>query len=191
MDTLLEMLREYGTWTYLILFAYCALKSGALPLFGGYAAHAGALEIEWVLFVVFSGGYLGDELRFHLARYYNIDSFERWPRIQSKLETARKLMMRYGSLYIFLYRYPKGMRTIGALPVGLTNIAWVKFTFLNSSSAILWTILLVGGGYVFGNTIEQAVTDNWGFGSVLLLFFFLVVSYFAWRKIEKVGQINQ
>ena len=45
MEGLLELIQEYGLWVYLLLFAYCALKSGALPLFAGYAAQAGALEL--------------------------------------------------------------------------------------------------------------------------------------------------
>ena len=36
---------------------------------------------------------------------------------------AQRLMARYGALYIFLYRYPKGMRTIGALPLDLGDMA--------------------------------------------------------------------
>ena len=70
METVLQLLRDYGTAVYLILFLYCALKSGALPLFGGYAAQQGALDPFWVAGAAFAGGYLGDELRFFLARKY-------------------------------------------------------------------------------------------------------------------------
>jgi membrane-associated protein len=63
---------------------------------------------------------------------------------------------------MFLYRYPKGMRTIGALPVGLTPITWQRFTPLNAASAITWSVLLVGAGYLFGQTIETAVVRGWG-----------------------------
>ena len=38
MDGLSDLVREYGTWIYILLFAYCMLKSGSLPLFAGYAA---------------------------------------------------------------------------------------------------------------------------------------------------------
>ena len=37
-STTLALINEYGTLIYLLLFGYCALKSGSLPLFGGYAA---------------------------------------------------------------------------------------------------------------------------------------------------------
>ena len=48
METIFQLLRDYGTAVYLILFLYCALKSGALPLFGGYAAQQGVLDPLWV-----------------------------------------------------------------------------------------------------------------------------------------------
>lgn len=44
LEAFLTLISQYGTLVYLLLFAYCALKSGSLPLFGGYAAHTGALD---------------------------------------------------------------------------------------------------------------------------------------------------
>lgn len=61
MEIVLQLLRDYGTAVCLILFLYCALKSGALPLFGGYAAQRGMLDPFLVASVAFAGGYLGDE----------------------------------------------------------------------------------------------------------------------------------
>jgi hypothetical protein len=43
METILQIISDYGVLSYAILFLYCALKSGALPLFAGIAAHLGAL----------------------------------------------------------------------------------------------------------------------------------------------------
>lgn len=184
MDIILNIIDEYGPLSYLLLFAYCAAKSGALPLFAGYAAQAGALDVGWVAFWVFLGGYLGDEVRFFLVRRYGIGNLMSRPRIAKAITAATILLNRYGSFYMFLYRYPKGMRTIGALPVALTNITWSKFSALNATSAALWTGVLVGIGYVFGETIEQAVQSNWGAFSVLLLFVFILISYLTWKRIK-------
>ncbi len=187
LNTILSLISEYGTMIYLLLFSYCALKSGALPLFGGYAAQSGALDLGYVVLAVFAGGYLGDEMRFRLARHYGVGVVENRPWLKDLFLKAKIMMEHYGAAYIFLYRYPKGMRTIGALPVGLTNIRWQKFTLLNGASALLWTGLLVGAGYLFGSAIEQAVTDGWGFASVALLLLFLLAAIFAWQR---AGRIN-
>ena len=186
LETILQLVRDYGALSYALLFAYCALKSGALPLLAGYAAQAGALEVGAVAASAFAGGYLGDEARFHAMRRYGAGWMEARPRFARALTMARALLHRYGVAYIFLYRYPKGMRTIGALPVGLTDMTWTRFTSLNAASAGLWTVLLVGAGYVFGATIEQAVQDRWGVWSVALLAVFLVLIVVASRRASRL-----
>ncbi len=190
LNTILALISEYGTMIYLLLFGYCALKSGTLPLFGGYAAQAGALDLGYVALAVFAGGYLGDEVRFRIARYYGVGVVETKPWLKELFLKAKIMMERYGVAYIFLYRYPKGMRTIGALPVGLTDIRWQKFTLLNGASALLWTGLLVGAGYLFGSVIEEAVKDGWGFASVALLLLFLLAAFFAWQRAGRIHTIR-
>ena len=132
---------------------------------------------------VFAGGYLGDELRFFAMRRYGADAIESRPRFAKALQNAKKLLDRYGVAYIFLYRYPKGLRTVVALPVGLTYISWSRFTSLNAASAALWTSILVGSGYLFGETIRYAVSENWGVFSVALLVSFLLIFVIAWRRL--------
>lgn len=184
MDTILTLVKDYGTAVYLLVFAYCALKSGSLPLFAGYAAQTGALDVSVVAAATFTGGYLGDEARFALTRRHGQRIARNRPRIQRLIDTGRRLLDRYGTAYMFLYRYPKGMRTIGALPVGLTDMKWSRFTLLNGASAAVWTILLVGGGYLFGQGLEQAVASNWAAGSVVLLVVFAAVTALAWWRIS-------
>ena len=182
MEAILTYIRDYGALIYLLLFAYCALKSGSLPLFGGYAAQAGALDVGLVGAAAFAGGYLGDEARFAAARHYGTGFLASKPRLNALMEKATLLLERYGAAYIFLYRYPKGMRTIGALPVGLTSRSWRSFTVLNGASALLWTTVLVGAGYLFGTALDQVVTSGWGVTSFALLLLFAIATVLAWRR---------
>lgn len=188
METILSIISDYGVLSYAILFLYCGLKSGALPLFAGIAAHLGALDIEWVVAVVLLGAYLGDELRFFLGRKYGVENLSANARYQQSVHAAKLLLDRYGKAYIFMYRYPKGMRTIGSLPVALTNMTWPVFSALNFASAMTWTAVLVGSGYWFGSALDEFVGDNWGIFSVALLCVFLGMSYFAWRQLDKITQ---
>ena len=98
---------------------------------------------------------------------------------------SEQLLKRYGVAYIFLYRYPKGLRTIGSLPVGLTDISWRRFTLLNAASAIIWAILLVGVGYAFGEAIEDAVTQGWGMVSIGLLVISIALIWLGLRKVSR------
>jgi membrane-associated protein len=182
-DTLLSLLREYGYFSYIILFLYCAMKSGSLPLFAGMAAQYGYLNLSLVILVVFFGGYLGDELRFYLVRRYGDSIIASRPRLAKLAAKAKRMLDRYGLIYIFIYRYPKGMRTIGALPVALTNITWHKFTLLNAASALLWSAILIAVGYIFGPALESIISKQWGIFSVALLLIFLGFLYWGWRAV--------
>lgn len=185
MDTVLTLIGDYGTAVYVILFLYCALKSGALPLFGGYAAQQGVLDPVLVSVAALAGGYLGDELRFGVARRYGTAWVSERPRLAVLMRHSEQLLKRYGVAYIFLYRYPKGLRTIGSLPVGLTDISWRRFTLLNAASAIIWALLLVGVGYAFGEAIEDAVTQGWGMVSIGLLVISIALIWLGLRKVSR------
>jgi membrane-associated protein len=185
LQAIITLISQYGTLVYLLLFGYCALKSGSLPLFGGYAAQVGALDVTVVALATFAGGYLGDELRFAVARRFGAGFLASRPRLSALMSKAEAILDAYGWAYIFIYRYPKGMRTIGALPVGLTQMKWPAFTLLNATSALLWTGLLVGAGYYFGAAIERAVVDSWGAFSIVLLLVFLSLVVLGWRQVSR------
>jgi membrane protein DedA with SNARE-associated domain len=180
MESILTVIRDYGALVYGLLFAYSVLKSGTLPLFAGIAAQAGALDVVGVAVAVFAGGYLGDELRFGVARRHGPRLLQQTGRMAAMVGRATALLARHGRWYIFLYRYPKGLRTVGALPLGLGPMAWPEFTMLNGASAALWTAAMVGLGYSFGETISRAVETGFGMASVALLALFLVLSGLVW-----------
>lgn len=186
MDDLLNFLNDYGNFIYAFLFAYCLLKSGSLPLVGGYAAQVGVLDWPFVFAAAFFGGYVGDELRFFVARRYGSKFISSRPWLKVKIDVAMKLLDRYGSAYTFIYRYPKGMRTIGALPIGLTQTPWKRFTLLNCASALLWSTIMVGAGYFLGATIESYVQEGWGAFSVFLLLVMIFAIAVLWRRAVRV-----
>lgn len=190
MGAMSELMQDYGPWVYVILFLYCALKSGSLPLLAGYAAQAQLLDLSLVLGVTFAGGYLGDEARFLAARRYGIAWVTRYPVFRKPMAISNALIQRYGIAYIFLYRYPKGMRTIGALPVGLGTMSWPAFTLCNAVSALVWTLCLVMVGFVFGRQVEQAALAGWGFASVILLVVMVAGIAFAWWRINRLPISN-
>jgi membrane protein DedA with SNARE-associated domain len=185
MQDLLDLIRQHGGFVYALLFAYCAFKSGALPLLAGYAAKSGALDLSAVFVVVLAGAYLGDEARFAVARRLGPALRSRNGRLKPALDVATRLLDRHGALYVFAYRYPKGLRTVGALPVGLTTMSWRRFTLLNLGSASVWAMLLVGAGYGLGHLIADGA-GPWGSGiGFALLIVFGLFTILAWREVNK------
>lgn len=184
-DQIADLVRANGVLVYALLFAYCALKSGLLPVAAGYGAQAGLLDWQPALLAVFLGGYLGDELRFAVARRYGDRLSIVWPRLKPMLIRARTLMERHGAAYIFLYRYPKGARTIGAVPLGLGSMPWLTFTGLNALSAAIWAALLVGAGYALGASFGASIEAWWPVLTFVLLVAFALAVWQAWRQAER------
>jgi membrane protein DedA with SNARE-associated domain len=174
---------------YGLVFAYCAMKSGVLPFFAGLAASSGVLDIAAVATATLLGGYLGDEMRLFIARRYGHKLSFTKPRLQHALKTTRALMDKYGAGYLFVYRYPKGMRTIGALPVGLTDIHWRRFTCLNAASAAVWATLLVGAGYLFGAQLADAMEHGWSLFSVVLLAVICITGWLMIRRLRATADL--
>ena len=145
----------------------------------------GALDAALVALATFAGGYLGDELRFAVARAYGVRWVTGSSRLSRLFRRATSLAERYGKAYIFLYRYPKGLRTIGALPIGLTTMRWQQFTYLNAASAAVWVLVLVGGGYAFGASFDALGAAPLTAISILLLVVFLLALARLWIKSPK------
>lgn len=182
METLLNWISINSTLVYILLFGYCFAKSGAIPLFAGVLVAADVLLIGPVVVATFMGAYLGDELRFYLGRNYGGNIQKKWPRTKSFIETGKALMEKYGPWYIFLYRYPKGMRTIGAFPVGMSNMPYKLFLLLNVSSALLWGFVLVGAGVFLGTQAQSFGQEYYGVVSLILFLCFILWIRFLFKK---------
>ncbi|MFT6558476.1 MAG: membrane protein DedA with SNARE-associated domain [Sneathiella sp.] len=184
MPQILTWLEMNEALVYGIIFSYCALKSGALPFLAAALAPQAVLDPYLIGGAAFLGGYLGDELRFAVARQYGDGLVTRFPKLSKPLDATRRMIDRYGVAYLFLYRYPKGMRTIGALPVGLTPIPWSQFTMLNAASALLWASILVGGGFFLGVQLAETIAAGWGAASITLLLLFIVTAVLLFQHTQ-------
>lgn len=157
-----DVLVDLGPWIYPLLLGYCALKSGYLPVFAGYLAGNGDLDLRWTALSVFVGGFVGDEIRYWVARRAGPKLLLR-PSLVQPLSIAARLFAENGTWYCFAYRYAKGLRTIGALPIGLAGWRWRRFAPINFASAATWTSVLVGGGYVAGGSVVE-LAEHYGAG---------------------------
>ncbi len=182
MQELLDLIRQYGALIYALLFAYCAVKSGALPLFAGYAAKAGALDPISVCFLPYWPGlsWRRSPVR---ARSPIWSGADRPPATSQACAGGRSTPAQ--SPWRFLHpRLPlsEGPAHHRALPVGLTDMPWRRFTLLNLASASLWSVLLVGGGYLLGHVFAHGVMSWWGGLGVLLLVIFSGLTFLGWRQ---------
>jgi membrane protein DedA with SNARE-associated domain len=153
---LAHLLSQYG---YLALFAGCLLEGETLPLLAGLAAHQGYLSLPLVMLVAFVGGALGDQIGFFIGRRYGVSILARWPSLDARAARVRHLIDRHAALLIVGVRFMYGLRLIGPVAIGMSDVPARRFIFFNLIGAALWAICVSSAGYFFGHAIEWLIAD--------------------------------
>lgn len=181
----LEMIRQNGEAAYSLMFGYAASHSLLLALFGGYAAHSGALNLNTLLAVCWIGSFTGDVIRFWIGRRYGMRWFKSYPKLERAITVAARLADRHYVWMILFHRYPHGIRGVAAFAYGMSQISWSTFLALNFVAAGLWTFLVVFAGYAFGQVSEKVMNDaSSGLGLVMLVAF-LGLSWILSKRLER------
>jgi membrane protein DedA with SNARE-associated domain len=144
---LARYLAEYG---YLVVVVGAFIEGETILLLAGYAAQQGALDVRLVLLLGFVGAFAGDQLWFHLARRHGSRWLERRPHLVAKATTTKRLLERHATLFILSFRFIYGLRNLGAVAVALSDVSTRRFFLLNAAAAAVWSILVIGAGYLFG-----------------------------------------
>jgi membrane-associated protein len=158
-----SIIRQYGTWTYAILFAIIFVETGLviMPLLPGdsllFAAGAfaarGSLN-PFLLFVLLSiAAILGDSVNYSIGRYFGPRAFTMNSRFLKKeyLEKAHAFYEKYGGRAIIFARFVPIVRTFAPFVAGAGYMTYSKFLLYNVVGGVIWIALFVFAGYFFGN----------------------------------------
>jgi membrane-associated protein len=171
-----QLLQEYGTLTYVILFAVVFCETGLVitPFLPGdsllFAAGAlsatGGLEIHRVALAIFIAAILGDAVNYSIGHYIGPRAFiEGDPGFLRRhflkyayLKRTEEFYVRYGGKAIILARFVPIIRTFAPFLAGIGTMSYPRFALYNIGGAALWVGLFVYGGYFFGTL--PFVRDN-------------------------------
>lgn len=165
-EHLSSIIQNYGTWTYLILFAIIFMETGLvvtpfLPgdslLFaaGTFASPAlgSALNIGllWVLLV--AAAIIGDTVNYWIGHYIGPRAFSGEIRFLKKeyLDRTHEFYEKHGGKTIILARFVPIVRTFAPFVAGVGEMKYGRFLTYNVVGAILWVSIFTLGGYYFGN----------------------------------------
>ena len=154
--TLTELVAQYG---YLAVFAGAFLEGETVLILAGFAAHQGYLSFFWVVALAMCAGTLGDQTSFFLGRRYGGPLLRRFPKLQPAVARVDRLMQRYHAWLIVGVRFMYGLRVAGPLVIGMSGFPAVRFVAFNLLGAAIWAPLIVGAGFLFGDTLELLFDD--------------------------------
>ena len=186
LTSFLDLIRQNGDAAYSFMFAYAASHSLLFALFGGYAAHSGALSFGPLLAVCWFGSFMGDVVRFWIGRRFGMGWLASFPRLERAMQIAVQLAARHHVWMILLHRYPHGIRGVAGFAYGMSPLPWPTFLVLNFAAAGLWSCAVVSAGYAFGQVSEKVMSNASSSLGLIMLIAFLGLSWILSKKLERV-----
>jgi membrane protein DedA with SNARE-associated domain len=143
-----EYLAQYG---YLVVALGALVEGETILLLAGLAVRLGQLTLWSTLLIGTIGAFLGDQFWFHVARRHGKSWLARRPHLIQRAETAKRFLERHATLFILSFRFIVGMRNLGAMVIGLSDVSAARFAVLNFIAALVWAVAVILSGYVFGS----------------------------------------
>ena len=164
-DTLSQIIGNYGTWTYLILFGVIFCETGLVvtPFLPGdtllFAAGAVAarddcnLSVKTLFIVLSVAAILGDTVNYWIGAYIGPRAFTGKFRFLKKehLDRTHRFYEKYGGKAIVLARFVPIVRTFVPFVAGIGAMNYPKFIFYNVFGGIAWVAIFLWGGFRFGS----------------------------------------
>ena len=162
---LVEMLQQYQGWIYLIIFLIVFCETGLVvtPFLPGdsllfalgalAALPASGLNLLLLFAVLSVAAIAGDSFNYltGLKLGATVYSKNYWFLKQAHLQQAERFYTRYGGRTIIYARFIPLVRTFAPFVAGMSKMNYTRFIYYNIAGALLWVLLFLLIGYVFGN----------------------------------------
>ncbi len=185
-DNLRGIIGDYGTWTYLILFAIIFAETGlvvtpflpgdSLLFASGIFANPryGPLNVFLLFALLTTAAIVGDTVNYWIGKYFGARLFgNEKSRVFKKahLDRTHAFYEKHGGKTIILARFVPIVRTFAPFVAGIGSMTYATFLAYNVIGAVVWVSICLFGGYFFGGF--PVVKDN--FEVVVLAIIFLSV----------------
>jgi membrane-associated protein len=197
---LAELIRDYGVWTYAILFAIIFAETGlvvtpflpgdSLLFAAGIFAHPdrGALN-PWILTVtLIVAAFIGDAVNYHIGKFLASRAVHTGRFLKKEhLDRTHAFFEKHGPKTIVLARFVPIVRTFAPFVAGMGAMTYGKFALYNIAGAVVWVSVCVWSGYFFGGM--PLVRDN--FSVVVLAVVAISVAPMIYELIQHKRQVKK
>lgn len=200
-DRLKDIIDSYGVWTYGIMFVVIFCETGLVvaPFLPGdsllFAAGAFAattvLDPVTLTFVLILAAVMGDSANYWIGERIGERAFEpgRYRFLKPEyLEKTHRFYEKYGGKTIVIARFVPIVRTFAPFLAGVGSMSYRYFLTYNVVGGILWVVILVWCGYLFGNLSFVRNNFSWVILAIIVLSVMpAVIEYLRDRRHSRSG----
>ncbi len=187
---LAEIITQYGTWTYAMLFFVIFMETGfvvtpflpgdSLLFAAGTFAALGSLNIWLLLVLLIIAAVGGDTVNYWIGHFlgdraYNVKWIKR-----EYLDRTHAFFEKHGGKTIFLARFVPIVRTFAPFVAGMGRMSYGYFFSYNVFGGISWVVLFTLTGYFFGNI--PFIRSNFEF--VIIVIILISVLPMLWEALR-------
>jgi len=162
---LAQIVNDYQTWTYLILFLIIFAETGlvVLPFLPGDSLlfamgaliageHETGLSIWVMLVILIIAAILGNTVNFKLGSVLGAGVFKESNKVLKLkyYEQSHEFFEKHGGKAIIFSRFLPIFRTIAPFVAGIAKMPFGRFTYFNVIGGVAWIVALLLGGFVLG-----------------------------------------
>lgn len=194
---LVDIVSEYKTWTYLILFLIIFAETGLVvtPFLPGdsllFAAGAiiakpeSGLNIFLMAILLIAAAILGDMVNYLIGDYVGLKAFSGRYKLLKKeyLEKTQAFYIKHGGKTIIYARFIPIIRTFAPFVAGVGTMSYGRFASYNVIGGVLWVLSFLFLGYFFGGL--PVIKQNFTYVILAIIVLSLlppVIEYFRGKK---------
>lgn len=199
-----EIIQQYRTWSYLILFFIIFAETGfvftpflpgdSLIFAAGTFAAIGVFNFGFLFCVLAAASICGDTTNYWIGNFIGPKIFQKEKvRFLKKeyLMKTHQFYEKHGGKTIILAKFIPIIRTFAPFVAGIGSMTYRRFIMFNVSAAIIWVGTFVSLGYFFGNL--PFVKNN--FSVVILAIIIIstmpgIIGYIRHRFFNKVKAVS-
>ncbi len=199
-----EIISNYGTWTYAILFFVVFMETGfvvtpflpgdSLLFAAGTFAALGSLNPFYLFGLLAVAAVLGDTINYSIGHFIGERAFSGNIKFLKKehLDRTQEFYEKHGGKTIVLARFIPIIRTFAPFVAGVGKMTYGHFIAYNVIGGITWVALFTSLGYFFGNI--PFIKKNFElviFAIIAISFIPPIYEFFKARKEAKLAAVAE
>ncbi|HBW38498.1 DedA family protein [Desulfosporosinus sp. BICA1-9] len=193
---LMEIIKDYGTWSYLVLFMIIFSETGfvvtpflpgdSLLFVIGALGASGALNFKLALVLLIIAAVVGNTVNYFIGKMigHKLLAMKNSRIIKKEyLYKTQAFYKKHGGKAIILSRFLPIIRTFAPFVAGLGKMNFSKFFLYNCVGGVSWVMLFMFAGFFFGNI--PAVKHNFTFVIFAIIFISLLPTVIPYLRSKR------